>query len=146
MDNKAAAANPVIALWLQSTRPTGRLAELGSSFDGLSVMTITEILLLVLCLAVVVVGGLAGLQAFEQRRARRLVAPLVTRICPECNHAFGAEVLSTARHMHGFVDPPSGKSLAAIGPIPPRVSVECPKCSTRWEFCDGELSKIPVLH
>lgn len=105
-------------------------------------MTAIEIVFVVICIALFVVGSVACLMMWEQRREHKLVVPLASLACPQCRELFGAAGLATAHELRGFIDPPKGMSLADIGPIPPTLSIVCPRCSTRWMICDGKFTMI----
>jgi hypothetical protein len=107
-------------------------------------MSLTEIVLVVFAIALAVLFVVALITSFERRSAQKLAAPLVSRTCPECGKQFGAGVVRSAYEIHALVDPPLGKKLADIGPLPPRVGVACPHCSAKWEFCEGGLARLQV--
>jgi hypothetical protein len=98
----------------------------------------------VLGVAVAVVGGLIGVQEFVQWRHNRRADQLATITCPQCRKAFGRMVIFSAHDIRWFMDSPPVELSAHVDPVPQGVSVLCPHCSTRWGFCDGELSRIPA--
>jgi hypothetical protein len=95
-------------------------------------MSATEIILALMGIAAVVLGGLAVLQAFGRRSARKVAEPLLDRVCPHCGGVFGRPAIREAREEHGF---DLGDRC---------VSVVCPGCSRRFMFTGGELTEVRV--
>src|SRR5437660_12498621 len=91
----------------------------------------TEIILILLGIAGLVLGIIAAGQAFERRAARKLASPLLGRPCPSCGNSFTTDAIRSARLEHPF-DGPNFASLV------------CPDCSKRWALLKGGLTKVPL--
>ncbi len=104
-------------------------------------MSLLTAFLVILTLGLAGGSVAAGLGFLSRRQRKRLGAPLITSVCPECEIPFGQFVVENIKAIDISRLPPAESQKMGRAQKITVISFGCPCCKTVWKYCDGTLVK-----